>query len=875
MERFVPLLTRRRRRLIQLSLVPWGVCLVLFLAWWLDPVHHIHPLGTVVGSAISFFEVLMPGYFYFFLLRMRVVNPATAPDPAWRLAMVVTKAPSEPWSLVRRTLEAMLAQDLPHDTWLADEAPTEETRHWCQRHGVRLSTRQGVPDYHRPTWPRRTRCKEGNLAYFYDHHGYDQYDIVAQLDADHVPEPTYLRHMVRPFVDPTVGYVAAPSICDANAPLSWTARGRLYAEATLHGPLQCGYNNGWAPLCIGSHYAVRTQALKSIGGLGPELAEDHSTTLLMNAKGWSGVFQPDAIAHGDGPATFLDGMTQEYQWSRSLVMILLQLTPRCFASLSARKKFQFLFAELWYSLFSSVAIVGLLIPIVCLVFDTPMLRISYLQFTSFAAILSLANLLPAVLLSRSGLLRPVDARILSWEYPLFTLARIPFVFAGIVDGFVSVLLGRPLDFRVTPKGADPQAPLPMRVLLPYGLVSILWSLAVILLAHRSYSRGYYFLALLSAGLLAAITGVILWLHQRETGWRPRRGVGSGWLLVLTALALALTGSALRLPQALPEILMTSWTPSTTRKAVAHQDHSCQASPCFGYYDHDGTLSKQAVPADLHHHFLPWGQRHLARLRAALEADREAGLQSVVTLEPWPWALMEVGDPHTYSQRERQANRALLSAITAGRHDQDLLVSLKEIQRSGSGPVLVRFMHEMEITGQYPWSPARAETFVAAYRHVVALSRQHGLDRLRWVWSPAGFQRAAAFWPGEDVVDVVGLSLYATPEWNGGLVAPGSNLSLDQLLKARYWVRRYGKPILLAEVGINAPREEKRAWFRQALADLPYFPEVMGWIYFNQRQPSIVPLSIGFPNWGLTDAEASDLRDALGASGSRKAPANGQ
>lgn len=98
--------------------------------------------------------------------------------------MVVTKAPSEPWELVRRTLEAMLAQHLPHDTWLAEEAPGEDTRRWCQSHGVQVSTRQGVSDYHRPTRPRRTRCREGNLAFFYDPYGYDRYDIVAQPDAD-------------------------------------------------------------------------------------------------------------------------------------------------------------------------------------------------------------------------------------------------------------------------------------------------------------------------------------------------------------------------------------------------------------------------------------------------------------------------------------------------------------------------------------------------------------------------------------------------------------------------------------------------------------------------------------------------------------------
>ncbi|MFM9087922.1 MAG: glycosyltransferase family 2 protein [Cyanobium sp.] len=867
----MPLLPRKQRWLMQLSLVPWAVCVIVFLAWWANPLHHIHILGTIIGSALSFFEVLMPGYFYFFLLRMRVVDPAIQPDPHWRLAMVVTKAPSEPWDLVRRTLEAMLAQDIPHDTWLADEAPSEETLRWCQSHGVQVSTRQGVSDYHRPTWPRRTRCKEGNLAFFYDHYGYDRYDIVAQLDADHVPEPDYLLQISRPFVDAAVGYVAAPSICDANAPASWTARGRLYAEATLHGPLQCGYNNGWAPLCIGSHYAVQTAALQAIGGLGPELAEDHSTTLLMNAKGWSGVFQPDAIAHGEGPASFVDGMTQEFQWSRSLIMILLLLLPASFVSLSARKKFQFLFAENWYALFSSAAIIGFLIPVLCLFYDTPLLRMSYLQFVAFVILLSLCNMLPAYLLHRSGILRPADAPILSWEYSLFTVSRIPFVFAGILSGLASVLLRKPLEFRVTPKGAEQRSPLPLRALLPYGLVSILSSLAVIFLANRIYARGYYFLALMSSLLMALVIGAIVWLHHRETGRGQRQRLAQGLLLFLFSMGLAITGSALRLSQALPQILTNTWSQvapqqaNTSVQAVAPlSEGSCRFQPCFGYYDHDRTLQKQAVPADLGHHFIPWGKGHLDALREALGADRAAGRQSVITLEPWPWALMKVGDPSTYAERERQANRTLVADIAAGRFDEPLLLSLREIQRAGSGPVLVRFRHEMDITGQYPWSPADAQArkFIAAYRHAVALSRKNGLDRIRWVWSPAGFKKAAAFWPGGDVVDYVGLSLYATPEWNGGLLPPGRNLSLDQLLKARYWVRSYGKPILLAEVGINAPREEKRAWFRQTLADLPYFPEVVGWIYFNQRQPAIVPLPIGFPNWGLSDGEAADLREVL-------------
>ena len=104
-------------------------------------------------------------------------------------------------------------------------------------------------------------ARKATSPFFYDHYGYERYDFVVQLDADHVPDPDYLFQMLRPFADPAVGYVSAPSICDRNAHESWSARGRLYAEASMHGSLQAGYNNGLGPalhrvaLC-GSHGGI-------------------------------------------------------------------------------------------------------------------------------------------------------------------------------------------------------------------------------------------------------------------------------------------------------------------------------------------------------------------------------------------------------------------------------------------------------------------------------------------------------------------------------------------------------------------------------------------------------------------------------------------
>ncbi|MEZ5796801.1 MAG: glycosyltransferase [Paracoccaceae bacterium] len=212
-----------------------------FWYWWLQPSHFV---GWPEFLFATIPLIWLHGLQLFFVYVLLHASKSGAPDPElgqWRVAMIVTKT-LRTLEVLRNTLEAMLAQDYPHDTWLADENPSEETRDWCARHGVFISTRKGVTTYHQAQWPRRTRCKEGNLAFFYDYWGYRDYDIVSQLDADHVPQPGYLREMVRPFADPGVGYVSAPSICAANEGESWAARTRLHTEAAFHGLFQTGYS---------------------------------------------------------------------------------------------------------------------------------------------------------------------------------------------------------------------------------------------------------------------------------------------------------------------------------------------------------------------------------------------------------------------------------------------------------------------------------------------------------------------------------------------------------------------------------------------------------------------------------------------------------
>lgn len=521
-----PILSRRQRMKYLCATALWVVAQYYFWSWWLEPSHNINTLRYGLATAcmawVSFLQLYCC---VIFLNGCKSVAPAPRPGQ-WRVAMIVTKTPGEPLSVLKKTLRAMIDQDYPHDTWLADEDPSAETIAWCAENGVFISSRKGVAEYHRAEWPRRTRCKEGNLAYFYDHFGYEKYDIVAQLDADHVPQKNYLIEVLRPFADPRVGYVSAPSICAANRHESWAARTRLDAEAAFHGLLQTGYTKLFTPLCIGSHYAVRTEALRQVGGLGPELAEDHSTSLLLAAGGWRGVHAIDAIAIGDGPANVADLAVQEFQWSRSLTTLLLSYTGRYLPKLPARLKFLFIFGQVWYPVFAAMMLFLYLAPIAALTFDIRFADVRYPAFIAHSWPTILVLIGYAMMVRRDGFFRPYDGRILSKEKILFVYLQWPWVLWGCLMAARDKLTGKFVDFRVTPKGEAATKRLPSKLVAVYMALAIGALAPILLVDDVGPARGFYLLSAVNAVIYSIIVASIVLRHLHDSApdlrqrWQP-------------------------------------------------------------------------------------------------------------------------------------------------------------------------------------------------------------------------------------------------------------------------------------------------------------------------------------------------------------------
>jgi cellulose synthase/poly-beta-1,6-N-acetylglucosamine synthase-like glycosyltransferase len=836
-------LSRSQRFSLACFILSWAILSAQAWAWWLQPAHAGSTLGLIVNSALLAIEsILLPTWFFFWLWRVRRPDP-TLEVPNLRTAMVVTKAPAEPWPVVRETLEAMLAQDfpLPYNVWLADESPSTETLAWCLDHGVRVSTREGVAEYHRPTWPRRTRCKEGNLAYFYDQWGYELYDVVAQMDADHVPDPDYLRHMVVPFRDPHVGYVAAPSMCDRNAGRSWSARARLYAEAVLHGPMQAGHSGGCAPSCIGSHYAVRTAALREIGGLGPELAEDFTTTLMMSSYRWQGVFAIDARAHGDGPETVADCMTQEFQWSRSMMNVLLGVNGRYWRALSRAAKLRLGFCQIWYPLFAVLMVASIVTPLAAILSRTPAMRVSlgtfYLYFGRPTAVL-----LAVVLWLRTlDWLRPSNAKAIAWEIVLFQLVRWPWVLLGCVQAVAGRIAGREFDFKVTPKGRTGTKPLPLRVVFPYLLIALLSATPAILGLQAGRARGYYTLALLNVALYlgASVAIVVLHVLDHPTALRGQVLKRSSVKLatVFGTTALTVVGILFPVSQLWPLVGVGAAGPAPTpvveyvnpRLAIGVTTAALAANATTPWRPAD-LAQVNTFEEAVHAHasivmwYADWAHDDvdLAQLRAV----SSRGSLPEITWEPWDYTVGPWRPQPQYT----------LASIITGRHDALIRTWARGLRDYGK-PVLLRFAQEQNGTW-YPWGKYingnRPGEFAQAWRHVHDIFASMRATNVRWVWSPVarfGVPLDTSEYPGDAYVNIVGLSGF-----NGGTALhwagwrPFSSLFDHSLLTLHRLAPT--KPVQITEVSSATAGGSRVAWITKMFRDLRRQPSVHSIVWFD-------------------------------------------
>jgi beta-mannanase len=212
----------------------------------------------------------------------------------------------------------------------------------------------------------------------------------------------------------------------------------------------------------------------------------------------------------------------------------------------------------------------------------------------------------------------------------------------------------------------------------------------------------------------------------------------------------------------------------------------------------------------------------------LNAIASHGATPMVTVEPWDGSNST--DP-----------RYTLANIASGAFDNWFAAGADAAKAYGK-PFYVRFAPEMNGA----WAPWEAgingntpQGYVAAWRHVHALFVARGASNVKWVWAANVFSQGgtavdfSAYYPGSDVVDVLGLDGYnwgSLDVWQTYSQVFGS--SYDAICRLDTV-----KPVMVTETASTELGGNKAAWITSAFTqEIPTrTPRVTAVIWFDENK----------------------------------------
>ena len=277
-------------------------------------------------------------------------------------------------------------------------------------------------------------------------------------------------------------------------------------------------------------------------------------------------------------------------------------------------------------------------------------------------------------------------------------------------------------------------------------------------------------------------------------------------------------------------------------------HEAGRAPSFGVYDPEMHCPRE-TRLSFKHVFFSWASYTPGDLLRQLQAIQASGQRPFVTLEPWP------------DQTITPAPSALLSDVAAGKYDQRIQALALEI-KAFAAPVLLNWGHEMEnVTGRYPWASHNAALYREAYRHFVTTCRLSA-NNIAYVWAPVGDKGLERYWPGQQYVDYVGLSIFEFPAFDRDFYHQTTRSFHDQMTEKYARLAKYQKPIVISECGVTGSKEYQLSWLSGALRDLGNYPLLEALIYFNAKDtPGAWGKEYATPDWRVSGCGLAEVIEA--------------
>ncbi|MBI4319609.1 MAG: glycosyltransferase [Chloroflexi bacterium] len=894
-------MTRRDKAVFAVLLVTYAASAVYYAVWWFQPEHipqNWSSLGflgalldTVYFALLSFviWRGVVQNLFTFWIVSSMKTPVYVSPSPGSKVAMLTAFVPGkEPYETLVENLAAMKRVSYPHDTWVLDEGDDPVVKNICRRLGVKHFSRKNVPEYNQPAGKFKAKTKGGNHNAWGAEHG-DEYDFVAQMDVDFIPKPDFLEKTLGYFQDPSVAFVGSPQIY-GNQDASWITRGAAEQAFIFYGPMQKGLYGKGMQLLIGANHVLRTAAWRDVDGYAGHIVEDHLTGMKIYARGWKSVYVPEVLCVGEGPPSMAAYLTQQTRWAFGCLDILFRHTPRFMSSWKWTHRLGYPLLQVWY-VFGLAQLLGVVLTTLYLTVGLRVTSMSFLEWLWHASPAFFVGLLAFQWLQKFN----IDPRTENGFYLkgfLLNFAAWP-VYAL---AFFYVVIGHKIAYAVTPKGSANASQLnrvSLRRHIPHlvsATISLVGLLAMPFSRFQAPQLVFWavvnFVAMsvtLGADLLPALSLPAV-VRMRPVLSRLAAATAT---IVCVGLVLYSAADALVFPD---EPGSAHLDPSRTWTAIRRlATPSSAASPPEGIVQPDG---KESVPVSAHfldpkfrevaigvyppddalrpvakiaHSFATWSPDGAGRMGALAQDAAKNGQVSMISWEPRLSSAPSAGE----------ADASLLRRIGEGEFDGHIADVAARLKMTGQ-PILLRFGHEMDLPddGLHPWSYQPAQTYVEAYRRIHRVFEEQQADNVFWVWSPGGRFEDGEFtstkwYPGDSYVDFVGLSVFVYwewEEWDEARRAAHSYRSPREAIQPAYEeVLKLGKPIILAEVGVDLhrDREKERATWILAMLDRlrnKDFSRIVAVVFYDTRHP----LRNYDADWRLNDEERRAVADAVSA-----------
>ncbi|MFV0526323.1 MAG: glycosyltransferase [Acidimicrobiales bacterium] len=387
-------------------------------SWWAAGFLLVLEIHNVVGL----FLYTLAGW------KVDAQPPARPVDRTDLSIAVLITTYNEPTEIILPAIAAALDLQPAHETWVLDDGNRPEIRE--------LATGLGASYLARPT---NEHAKAGNLN---NALGKLNVDLIAVLDADHVPTPDFLRNTIGYFDDPDVAVVQTPQDFYNTDSFEHHVRSgdQLFNEETVFYRVILPAKNRWnAAFWCGTGAVLRTEALRSVGGVATEtVTEDIHTSIRMHALGWRTVAHNEVLAQGLAAADARQYLLQRNRWSAGAMQVLRIDNPLTRKGLKLAQRLAYaatLFA--WFDAWRSLGYV-ILPAAVVLTGASPVRAPAEVYLPVFAIVL--ASQFGALRLLARGYYPPMLS-------VLFETLRMPAVLPA-----TTAILGRNLRFRPTPKG---------------------------------------------------------------------------------------------------------------------------------------------------------------------------------------------------------------------------------------------------------------------------------------------------------------------------------------------------------------------------------------------------------------------------------------